>query len=216
MNLASYIDHTILKPDCIAEDVKKICSEALQYNFYAVCVAPFFVKNAATFLEDSKIKITAAVGFPMGYSTTAAKVEEIKKAINDGIHEVDAVINIAAVKNGNWNYVKNDIYSIIMSSQLKGKIAKIIIETSLITTDEIKKICEICREISPDFVKTSTGYNGEGATVENVQLLRSLLPEEIKITASGGIRTKDDAIRLIQAGANRIGSSSGVMIMNEL
>ena len=216
MNLASYIDHTILKPDCIAEDVKQICTEALQYNFYAVCVPPFFVKNASAFLNETPIKIAAAVGFPMGYSTTAAKVEEIKKAIDDGLDEVDAVINIAAVKNGNWNYVKNDIYSIIMSSQLKGKIAKVIIETCLLTTDEIKKICELCSEMTPDFVKTSTGFNGEGATIENVQLLRSLLPEEIKIKASGGIRSKEDAIRLIEAGANRLGGSSGVMIMNEL
>lgn len=216
MNLASYIDHTVLRPDCTIEDIKKVCSEALQYKFAAVCIPPFFVKNAAQILGESPIKVATVVGFPMGYSTTPAKVEEIKKGIDDGLDEIDAVVNIAAVKNGNWNYVKNDIYSVTMAGQLKGKCVKIILETGLLTEEEIKKLCEICSEIGPDFVKTSTGFNGEGATVDVVALLRSNLPEEIKIKASGGIRSKEDAIRLIEAGAKRLGSSSGVMIVNDL
>jgi deoxyribose-phosphate aldolase len=216
MNLASYIDHTVLRPDCTIEDIKKICSEALQYKFAAVCIPPFFVKNAAQILDNSPVKVATVVGFPMGYSTTPAKVEEIKKGIDDGLDEIDAVVNIAAVKNGNWNYVKNDIYSVTMAGQLKGKCVKIILETGLLTEEEIKKLCEICSEIGPDFVKTSTGFNGEGATLDVVTLLRSNLPEEIKIKASGGIRSKEDAIRLIEAGAKRLGSSSGVMIVNDL
>ena len=216
MNLASYIDHTVLRPDCTIDDIKKVCSEALQYKFAAVCIPPFFVKNAAQILGESPVKVATVVGFPMGYSTTPAKVEEIKKGIDDGLDEIDAVVNIAAVKNGNWNYVKNDIYSVTMAGQLKGKCVKIILETGLLTEEEIKKLCEICSEIGPDFVKTSTGFNGEGATVDVVALLRSNLPEEIKIKASGGIRSKEDAIRLIEAGAKRLGSSSGVMIVNDL
>lgn len=216
MNLASYIDHTVLRPDCTIEDIKKVCSEALQYKFAAVCIPPFFVKNAAQILNDSPVKIATVVGFPMGYSTTPAKVEEIKKGIDDGLDEIDAVINIAAVKNANWNYVKNDIYSVTMAGQLKGKCVKIILETGLLNEEEIKKLCAICSEIGPDFVKTSTGFNGEGATVDVVNLLRNNLPEEIKIKASGGIRSKEDALRLIEAGAKRLGSSSGVMIVNDL
>jgi deoxyribose-phosphate aldolase len=215
MNLASFIDHTILKADCTLEDVKRICAEAVQYQFATVCIPPFYVGHAADLLSDAQTKVSTVVGFPMGYAQTPAKVEEIKRALDDGAVEIDAVINLCAVKNGNWNYVRNDIDSMVMAAHLKGKFIKIILETGLLNEAELRQLSNICLEVKPDFVKTSTGFNGEGATVEVVQLLKSVLNDQIRIKASGGIRTKEAALRLIEAGAKRIGSSSGVMMVNE-
>ncbi|MFN7115836.1 MAG: deoxyribose-phosphate aldolase [Saprospiraceae bacterium] len=217
MNLASFIDHTILKADCTFEDIKRICTEAVQYQFAAVCIPPFYVSHAADFLmgANAKVKVATVVGFPMGYAQTPAKVEEVKRAIDDGASEVDAVINLCAVKNGNWNYVRNDIDSMVMAAHLKGKSIKIILETGLLTEDELRRLADICLEIKPDFVKTSTGFNGEGATVEVVSTLKHLLNDQIKIKASGGIRTREDALRLIDAGAKRVGSSAGVTLVRE-
>ena len=215
MNLASFIDHTLLKADCTLEEIKRVCAEAIQYQFAAVCIPPFYVNQAADLLADSTIKVATVVGFPMGYPSTPAKVEEIKKAVDDGADEVDAVINLCAVKNGNWSYIRNDIDSMIMAAHLKGKAIKIILETGLLEEVDIRRICDICLEVQPDFVKTSTGFNGEGATVEVVQLLKSLLNDQIKIKASGGIRTKTAAIQLLEAGAKRIGSSSSVKMLQE-
>ncbi len=214
MDLASYIDHTVLKADCTLEDISKICSEAMQFHFAAVCVPPFYVKKASEYLADSPVKVATVIGFPMGYSTTAAKVEEIKRAIDEGANELDAVVNICAVKSGMWNIVRSDIDSLVTAAHLKGKTVKIILETGLLSEEEIHKLCKICLELEPDFVKTSTGFNGEGATVATIHLLKQILQDKIKIKASGGIRTKEDALRLIEAGANRIGSSSSVMIIN--
>jgi deoxyribose-phosphate aldolase len=215
MQLAACIDHTILKADCTSEDIRRMCAEAQQFQFAAVCIPSFYVGAAADWLAHSSVKIATVVGFPMGYSPTPAKVEEVKRAIDDGAHEVDAVINLCAVKSGNWNYVRNDIDSMVMAAHLKGKTIKIILETGLLTEMELQQLARICLEIRPDFVKTSTGFNGEGATVQVVQTLKHLLHDHIKIKASGGIRTKADALRLLEAGAKRIGSSSSVMIINE-
>lgn len=215
MDIASYIDHTTLKADCTLEDVKIKCKEAIDFQFKAVCIPPYYVKNAVDLLEKSKVKVATVVGFPMGYSATPAKVEEIKRAIDNGAEEIDVVANICAIKEGQWNYVKNDIESMTMAVHLKGKLIKVILETALLSATEIEKLCHICAEIKVDFVKTSTGFNGGGATVQVVSFMKSLLPKEIKIKASGGIRTKEDAIRLIEAGASRLGSSSGVSIVQE-
>lgn len=208
MNLASFIDFTLLKADCTPEDIRSLCERAIQHQFASVCVPPFYVKQAAEILGDSPVKVSTVVGFPMGYSATPAKVEEIKKALDDGADEVDGVINICAVKSANWNYVRNDIDSMTTAVHLKGKVIKVIIETGLISPTELVKLCELSLEVKPDFIKTSTGYHGEGATVAVVQQLRDLLQGKIRIKASGGIRTVEDAIRLIEAGAARIGSSS--------
>lgn len=215
MNLASFIEHTILKADCSLDEIKRICKEATQFNFPIVCVPPFYVKSTFELLAEIPTKIATVIGFPMGYSTTAAKVEEIKRAIDDGASELDVVVNICAVKSGMWNYVRSDIDSVVTAAHLKGKIIKIILETGLLTDDEIRQLCEICLEVKPDFVKTSTGFNGEGATVHTVERLKAFLHNQIKIKASGGIRTKEDALRLLEAGATRIGSSSSVMMMND-
>ena len=214
MNISKFIDHTILKPDCSKSDVERICEEAVLHGFSSVCLPPFFVKDAANILEDKLVKVATVIGFPMGYATTAAKVEEIKRAMDDGADEVDVVINICAVKSERWNYVRNDIDSVTRAVHLKGKAVKIILETGLLAASEIKKLCDLCTEIGVNYVKTSTGYNADGASPETVAYLKTILPSSIKIKASGGIRTADQAKKLIDAGANRLGCSSSVQIVN--
>ena len=211
MELSKYIDHTILSPGCTSEDIKRICDEAKHFGFYAICIPPYYVRLAARELEDSPVKIATVVGFPMGYAAIPAKVEEIKRAIDEGADELDIVANIAAVKNGDWAHVRNDIDGVTIAVHLKGKKVKLIVEATLLTEAEIIKICTICREVGVDFVKTSTGHH-EGTSPEQVRLLRANLPKEIKIKASGGIRTAESARALIEAGADRIGSSAGVAI----
>jgi len=213
MDLARYIDATILKPDTTLAEVKKLCEEALQYGFAAVCVPPFFVKDSARALEDTKVNVCTVIGFPMGYSATPAKVEEIKKAIDEGASELDCVINICAVKSKQWNYVRNEIDSMAMASQMRGKVIKLIIETGLLTEAEITKTCELAAEVQVNFVKTSTGVNGKGASVPIIESLRKKLPANIKIKASGGIRDRKFAEELVAAGADRIGTSVGSSIV---
>jgi deoxyribose-phosphate aldolase len=210
MKLASFIEHTILKADCNKEDVEKACNEALQNDFYSVCVPPYWVNHAANILEEKNPKIVTVIGYPMGYSATAAKVEEIKRAVDDGADEVDVLINICAVKEGNWSYVQNDINSVTTAAHLKGKIIKIVLETCLLSEEEINKACKICLKVKTDFVKTSSGKNGEGATLENITLLKKELGNKVKIQASGGIRTQEEVKAFLDAGAHRIGSSTGL------
>jgi deoxyribose-phosphate aldolase len=159
--------------------------------------------------------VATVIGFPMGYATTPAKVEEIKRAIDEGADEVDAVVNICAVKSGKWNYVRNDIDSMTRIAHMRGKAIKVILETGLMNTEEMKSLCEICTESGVDFVKTSTGILSAGANVETVTWLRAHLPPAIKIKASGGVRSKKSALELIEAGADRLGSSSGVKIVTD-
>lgn len=213
MDIAHFIDHTLLKQDAVSADIKRLCEEAARFQFAAVCVPPYYVKDVANWLEKSPVKVATVIGFPMGYAATAAKVEEIKRAIDEGADELDAVINLCAVKNGHWNFVKNEIESLTTASHMRGKAVKIILETGLLTEKEIFKLCDICLEAQVDFVKTSTGYAGQGATPEVVAQLRSRLPKSIKIKASGGIRERRLAEQLLQAGAERIGSSSGVQLV---
>lgn len=210
------IDHTILRVDCRMEEIKKLCEEAITLNFASICIPPYFVKETARYLEHSRVKVATVIGFPYGYSATPAKVEEIKRAINEGADEVDVVINICALKEGKWNYVKNDIESMTLAAHLKGKVIKVIFETSLLSQEEILKLCDICGQLGVNFVKTSTGVNGEGATVEIVDFLRKNLPKGVKIKASGGIRTIEQAQALVDAGATRLGTSAGVAIAQQI
>ncbi len=214
MNLAGYIDHTILKPDCTLQDIKRLCEEAVQHGFPAVCVPPFYASYASGQLRGKGVKVATVIGFPMGYATTPSKVEEVKRAIDDGADEVDAVVNICAVKNRNWNFVSNDIDSMTTAAHLKGKVIKIILETGLMTDEEITKLCEICLNAGADYIKTSTGFNGQGATIEAVRLIKSVVGDKARIKASGGIRSRWDAERFIEAGAQRLGSSSGLAIVS--
>lgn len=216
MNVASFIDHTVLKADCTPSDIQRICTEARQYQFAAVCIPPYYVADAAQQLENSGVKVATVIGFPMGYATTSAKVEEIKRAMDDGADELDVVINLCAVRSNQWNYVRDDIDRMSTTIRLKGKVVKVILETGLLQEAEIIRLCEICKELTVDFVKTSTGFNGEGATVYTVELLKQCLQgTTVKIKASGGIRTREDAQRLIEAGAQRLGCSASVMIISE-
>jgi deoxyribose-phosphate aldolase len=214
MNLAQFIDATILKPDTTLADIKKLCDDAKKHGFVAVCVPPFFVKDAVKALDGSPVIISTVVGYPMGYSATPAKVEEIKKAVDEGATELDCVINICAVKSKQWNYVRNEIDAMAMACQMRGKTIKLILETGLLTDAEIAKLCEMASEVKVNFVKTSTGVNGAGATVKIVEMLRKKLPASIKIKASGGIRDRKFAEELIAAGADRIGTSAGTAIVN--
>jgi deoxyribose-phosphate aldolase len=215
LNLAPYIDHTILKPDTSEADVLKLCEEAVRYGFAAICIPPYFVRKCKQVLKESNVKIATVVGFPLGYAHTPAKVEEARRAIDEGADEIDMVINIIALKAGDMNYLKNELTSAATIVQLRGGKLKVILETGLLTDEEIITACKLCTELSVDFVKTSTGFVEQGATVEVVKLLRANLPKSIKIKASGGIRDAAFAIELINAGADRIGTSSGVRMMEK-
>ncbi len=215
MNLAPYIDHTILKPDTSEADVLKLCEEAVRFGFAAICIPPYFVRKCKQVLKESNVKIATVVGFPLGYAHTPAKVEEARRAIDEGADEIDMVINIIALKAGDMNYLKNELTSAATIVQLRGGKLKVILETGLLTDEEIITACKLCTELSVDFVKTSTGFVEQGATVEVVKLLRANLPRSIKIKASGGIRDAAFAIELINAGADRIGTSSGVRMMEK-
>lgn len=214
ISLASKIDHTLLKADASEKEVKRICAEAKEHGFAAVCIPPYFVRKCKLWLKDSEVKVATVVGFPLGYSHTPAKVEEARRAIDEGADEVDMVINIIALKAGDWNYLKNELTSVATIVQLRGGKLKVILETGLLTEQEIIKACELCADMTVDYVKTSTGFTQVGATVETVKLLRAHLPKNIRIKASGGIREKEFALQLIEAGADRLGCSASVSIVS--
>ncbi len=209
-----YIDHTVLKPTCLIEDISKVCSEAKVYNFAAVCVPPNFVALSKTFISGSDVKVATVIGFPFGYSSISAKKEEIIEAIRDGADELDIVANISSIKNGDWAHVKREIDTLILPIRQAHKVVKVIIESGVLTDEEILKCCDIYGAAGIDYLKTSTGYAEKGASVHAVQLFRKNLPASVQIKASGGIRDYAAAKQMIDAGATRIGCSSGVAIMS--
>jgi deoxyribose-phosphate aldolase len=216
-NLAGIIEHTILKPDCSLEDVRRVCEEANQYGFVGVCIPPFFVRDAKRILgENSRVRLATVVGFPMGYSAIAAKSEEIKRAVEDGADEIDAVVNIAAVKSGNWNHVRHDVDGIARATHIRGRVSKLILECGLLTEAEIRQIAEIAQGEGIHYLKTGTGFHGYPATEEMVRLLKSLAGNTMKVKASGGIRTRAGAEALIKAGADRLGTSSGIDLVSQV
>lgn len=214
MPLNKYIDHTILKPTCLVADIEKLCAEAKQYDFAAVCVPPNFVKLAKEKLAGSTVQVATVIGFPFGYSATEAKIAEIILAMVDGVDELDVVANIAAIKNGDWTAIADEINHIMPIIRSKGKVVKIIIESGVLTDDEIIKCCDIYGIAGIDYLKTSTGYAEKGASVEAVKLFRKHLPDQVQIKASGGIRDYATAQSMIAAGATRIGCSAGVAIVS--
>jgi deoxyribose-phosphate aldolase len=215
MNVAPYIDHTILKATTVVDDIDKLCSEALQYKFAAVCVPPPFVKTAKAILQDSDVKVATVIGFPFGYSVTAAKLKEVEQVLDDGADELDVVLNISAVKSGLWNEVEAELKTLIAAVHENGKIVKVILESGVLSDTEIISCCRICTKYGADFVKTSTGYAETGATLAAVQLMRANLPSHIRIKASGGIKSYEAAKQFIEAGADRIGCSAGVSIIKQ-
>jgi deoxyribose-phosphate aldolase len=213
MNIAQYIDHTLLKPATTIHELKKVCEEALQYNFFAVCVPPPLVKNARSVLAESAVKTATVIGFPFGYSVARAKLDEAQQAIQDGADELDVVINLIALRSKAWQYLELEMEQIVEAAHAQNRLVKVIIESGILTDEEIIKCCEIYAKVGVDFLKTSTGYAEKGATIEAVQLMRANLPSSIKIKASGGIRTYDQAQQYIKAGANRLGCSASVAIV---
>lgn len=213
MEIANFLDHTLLRPDATTIEVERLCIEAKHYGLKAVCIPPYHVGKAAHILEDSKTKIATVIGFPMGYSSVPSKVSEINWGISHGANEFDVVLNVCAVKNGDWNYIRNEIDSVTTAAQLRGKVLKLILETGLLNKSEIERICTICRSCGVDYVKNSTGFNSQGASIETVQFLKELLESQVKVKAAGGIRTSSFARALIEAGANRIGSSTCLQLL---
>ncbi len=215
MKINHYIDHTILKPVTVIAQIKNVCAEAKQYEFAAVCVPPLFVKKSKELLEDSEVKVATVIGFPFGYSAIEAKLAEILLAIVDGADELDVVINFTAIKNNDWLYAANEINHLMPVIKKKDKVIKVIIESGVLTQDELLKCCELYGAAGIDYLKTSTGFAEKGATLEAVKTMRENLPEHVKIKASGGIKTFEFANQLIAAGATRLGCSASVAIIEE-
>ena len=215
MQINQYIDHTLLKPTALIADIKRICNEAIQYKFAAVCVPPPMIRTAKQELKNSGIKTATVIGFPFGYSAVEAKIAETVLSIVDGADELDMVINLIALKNNDWEYLANEINHVMPVVKQKNKVIKIIMESGVLTKEEIVRCCDIYGAAGVDFVKTSTGYAEKGATADAVKLMRAHLPEVVQIKASGGIKTYAFAKELIEAGATRLGCSSSVQIVSE-
>lgn len=212
-NLAKMIDHTQLKPDTQKDKITQICKEAKEQNFASVCVNPHWVSYCAELLEGTDVKVCTVIGFPLGATTKETKAFETKQAIEKGATEVDMVINIGELKSGNKQFVQQDIEAVVREAEGKA-IVKVIIETSLLTEDEKVAACELAKAAGADFVKTSTGFSGGGATVEDISLMRKTVGPEMGVKASGGVRDYEGAKAMIEAGATRIGASSGIAIVN--
>jgi deoxyribose-phosphate aldolase len=213
--VASYIDHTLLKATCRSSDINQLCREAVEFKFAAVCVPPFMVKEAADALKDSEVKAATVIGFPMGYSSIASKLSEIDSAIRDGADELDTVINLIALKNGDWSYLEKEMQLQVELIHKKRKIVKVIVESGILSEEELIHCCNLYGRLGIDYMKTSTGFAEKGASVSDVQIMRKELPPDVKIKASGGIRHFSFAMELVDAGAERLGCSTGVQIVKE-
>ena len=214
-NILGMIDHTVLKPEATINMIETLCKEAMEYNFAAVCVNPYYVRLCKEILKDSKVKVATVIGFPLGANTKEVKAFETIDAIKNGADEIDMVINIGALKHKDYELVKEDIKAVVGAA--KGKaIVKVIIETCLLTEEEKVKACELSMEAEADFVKTSTGFSTGGATIEDVKLMKSIVGERLEVKASGGVRDLDSAKQMIESGATRLGTSSGVKIAKEI
>lgn len=210
--IAKMIDHTLLKPEATKEQITNLCEEAAEHGFMSVCVNPYWVKLSSELLQTTDVKVCTVIGFPLGASATETKAFETKQAIEDGATEVDMVINIGALKSGDFDTVRQDIQAVTAAA--KGKaLTKVIIETSLITEEEKVKACELAVEAGADYVKTSTGFSGGGATPEDIALMRKTVGPDLGVKASGGVRSAEDAQAMIDAGATRLGASAGIKII---
>jgi len=213
MNLAKLIDHTLLKSAATRPDIHRLCQEARTYGFCSVCVNPFWVSYAKELLQGSGVKVCTVIGFPLGANTTAVKAYETADAVKNGADEIDMVLNIGALKNGEYDTVRQDIEAVRQACP--GRTLKVILETSQLTDEEKVKACEICTQAQADFVKTSTGFVGGGATAADVALMRKSIAPNMQVKASGGVRSRADAQAMTAAGATRIGASSGIAIVED-
>lgn len=213
MNYNKMIDHTVLKADTPLETVKRICDEAMEYGFASVCINPCHVAYCADYLKDSDVNVCTVIGFPLGANTSAVKAFETKDAIANGADEIDMVMNIGALKDKNYDLVRNDVKAVVEAAN--GTLVKVILETCLLTEDEIKKACELCVEAKADYVKTSTGFSTRGATIEDVQIMKEAVQGKAKVKAAGGVRTHEDMVKIVEAGADRIGTSAGCSLVDK-
>ena len=214
--LAKLIDHTLLRPEATSADIQKLCDEARRYSFFSVCVNPSYVRDAKTLLRGCPVKVCCVVGFPLGAQPPEIKTLEARRAIREGAQEIDMVINIGALKGGDDDLVRRDIRGVVEACKEGRAVCKVILETALLSDEEKVRGCELSMKAGADFVKTSTGFSSGGATVEDVGLMaRTVSPKRLGVKASGGIRTYADVVRMIQAGATRVGCSSSVRIMEE-
>lgn len=213
MNYNKMIDHTVLKADTPLETVKRICDEAIEYGFASVCINPCHVAYCADYLKDSDVNVCTVIGFPLGANTSAVKAFETKDAISNGADEIDMVMNIGALKDKNYDLVRDDVKAVVEAAN--GTLVKVILETCLLTEDEIKKACELCVEVKADYVKTSTGFSTRGATIEDVQIMKAAVQGKAKVKAAGGVRTHEDMVKIVEAGADRIGTSAGCSLVEK-
>lgn len=211
--LAALIDHTLLKPEATRKEIDQLCQEAKKFGFVSVCVQPYRVAQAAEILKDTSVKVCAVIGFPFGANRAEIKALEAVRAVADGALELDMVLNIGAVKDSNWSLIQTEIEAVVKAA--RERIVKVILETALLTDDEIVKTCQVSREAGAMYVKTSTGYSKSGATVEAVTLMKKTVGEDMGVKASGGIRDRATLMKMVEAGANRIGTSHGVAIMTD-
>jgi deoxyribose-phosphate aldolase len=216
LNLASYIDHTLLRPNATKNDIQQLCEEALEFDFHSVCIPPFFVAFADRLLRDSDVAVCTVAGFPAGFDYSDTKELSVSNSINNGAREIDIVTNVAAVTSGNWELVQAEIRQLGNICRQSDVIFKCIFEVSLLKYDDLELLCGVVNDEGVDFAKTSTGVYGTGATPTEVMQMRRLLNREIRIKASGGIRTRHSAIQLIRAGADRLGTSRGIDIINNM
>lgn len=214
MNYAKYIDHTLLKPESTRAQIDKIIEEAREFNFKSVCLNPTHVKYAAEKLKDTEVLVCTVIGFPLGASTTETKMFEVEDAVKNGASELDMVINVGALKDGRYEDVQKDIESVVGAAN--GKTVKVIIETCLLTDEEIVKASELSKAAGANFVKTSTGFAGGGATPEDVKLMKDTVGDDLEVKASGGVRNLEGFNKMLEAGATRIGASAGVQIIQGL
>ncbi|MED4552142.1 deoxyribose-phosphate aldolase [Lysinibacillus capsici] len=214
-NFARMIDHTLLKAEATKEQIEKLCAEAKQFNFASVCVNPTWVKRSSELLKGTDVLVCTVIGFPLGANTPAVKAFEAKDAIANGAKEVDMVINIGALKDKNYDLVQADIAAVVEAAK-DSALVKVIIESCLLTDEEKVKACELAVAAGADYVKTSTGFSTGGATAEDIALMRKTVGPELGVKASGGVRSLEDMKKMVEAGATRIGASSGVAIMNGL
>ncbi|MCC6550879.1 MAG: deoxyribose-phosphate aldolase [Ignavibacteriaceae bacterium] len=212
--IAGYIDHTLLKPDATPEEVIKLCEEAKKFSFASVCINPGYVSLCSDMLRGTRVKVCTVIGFPLGATTTEVKRFEAEQAIKNGATEIDMVINVGRLKQGEYSYVFNDVQQVVLAAKPKRVLTKVILETSLLTDEEKVKACVICKDAGADFVKTSTGFSKGGATVGDIALMRRVVGSAIGVKASGGIRTREDADAMIASGADRIGASASVKIVS--
>ena len=213
MNYNKMIDHTVLKADTPLETVKRICDEAMEYGFASVYINPCHVANCADYLKDSDVNVCTVIGFPLGANTSAVKAFETKDAIANGADEIDMVMNIGALKDKNYDLVRDDVKAVVEAAN--GTLVKVILETCLLTEDEIKKACELCVEAKADYVKTSTGFSTRGATIEDVRIMKEAVHGKAKVKAAGGVRTPEDMVKIVAAGADRIGTSAGCSLVKK-